>query len=76
LQSRGIEDFSYLGQLEKPPNRVRFKGDLGQSYQPKMHKVLIRDTQQNPQEIVRKTPPRKSQQTALTKKGGKSTTQP
>jgi hypothetical protein len=32
-QSRGIEDFSSLGQeleqLEKPPNQVRFKGDLG-----------------------------------------------
>jgi hypothetical protein len=32
-QSRGIEDFSSLGQelkqLEKPPNRVRFKGDFG-----------------------------------------------
>jgi hypothetical protein len=31
--SRGIEDFGFLGQeleqLEKPPNRVRFKGDLG-----------------------------------------------
>jgi hypothetical protein len=31
-QSRGIEDFGSLGQelkqLEKPPNRVRFKGDL------------------------------------------------
>jgi hypothetical protein len=32
-QSRGIEDFGSLGQelkqLGKPPNRVRFKGDLG-----------------------------------------------
>jgi hypothetical protein len=32
-QSRGIEDFGFLGQelelLEKTPNRVRFKGDLG-----------------------------------------------
>jgi hypothetical protein len=32
-QSRGIEDFGSLGQeiqqLEKPPNRVRFKGDFG-----------------------------------------------
>jgi hypothetical protein len=31
-QSRGIEDFGTLGheieQLEKPPNRVPFKGDL------------------------------------------------
>jgi hypothetical protein len=32
-QSRGIEEIASLGQelaqLEKPPNRVRFKGDLG-----------------------------------------------
>jgi hypothetical protein len=32
-QSRGIEEITSLGQelaqLEKPPNRVRFKGDLG-----------------------------------------------
>jgi hypothetical protein len=32
-QSRGIEEIVSLGQeldqLEKPPNRVRFKGDLG-----------------------------------------------
>jgi hypothetical protein len=32
-QSRGIEEIAPLGQelaqLEKPPNRVRFKGDLG-----------------------------------------------
>jgi hypothetical protein len=32
-QPRGIEDFGSLGQeleqLEKPPNLVRFKGDLG-----------------------------------------------
>jgi hypothetical protein len=32
-QSRGIENFGSLGQeleqLEKTPNRVRFKGDLG-----------------------------------------------
>jgi hypothetical protein len=31
-QSRGIKDFGSLGQeleqLEKPPNQVRFKGDL------------------------------------------------
>jgi hypothetical protein len=33
-QSRGIEKIvslgQNLGQLEKPPNRVRFKGDLGE----------------------------------------------
>jgi hypothetical protein len=76
-QSRGTEDFGSLGkeleQLKKPPNQVRFKGDLGQSHQNKRHKVLICDTQQNPQEIVLKTPPRKSQQRALkitTKKDG------
>jgi hypothetical protein len=32
-QSRGIEEIVFLGQqlaqLEKPPNRVRFKRDLG-----------------------------------------------
>jgi hypothetical protein len=32
-QSRGIKEIisvdQELGQLEKPPNRVRFKGDLG-----------------------------------------------
>jgi hypothetical protein len=32
-QSRGIEEITSLGQepaqLEKPPNRLRFKGDLG-----------------------------------------------
>jgi hypothetical protein len=32
-QARGIEDFGSLGQelehLEKPPNRVQFKGDFG-----------------------------------------------
>jgi hypothetical protein len=32
-KSRGIEEFvslgQELGQHEKPPNRVRFKGDLG-----------------------------------------------
>jgi hypothetical protein len=32
-QSKGIEEIISLGQeleqLEKPPNRVRFKGDLG-----------------------------------------------
>jgi hypothetical protein len=47
-QSRGIEEIvslgQGLGQLEKPPNRVRFKGDLGESHQPKRHKVLICDT--------------------------------
>jgi hypothetical protein len=49
-QSKGIADLGPLGQeleqLEKPPNRDRFKGFLGQGYQPKRHKVLIRDTQQ------------------------------
>jgi hypothetical protein len=81
--SRGIEDFGSLGQeleqLEKPPNRVQFKRDLGQSHQPKRHKVLIRDTQQYPQEIILKSPPRKSQQRApkiTTKDDEKSTTQP
>jgi hypothetical protein len=33
-QSRGIKEIvslgQGLGQLEKPPNRVRFKGDLGE----------------------------------------------
>jgi hypothetical protein len=51
----------------------------GQSHQPKRHKVLICDTQQNPKEIVHKTPPRKSQQKApkiTIKKDGKSITQP
>jgi hypothetical protein len=80
-QSRGIEEIASLGQElgqhEKQPNRVRFKGDLGgQSHQPKRQKVLIRDTQQNPQEIILKTPPRKAQQRApkiTTKKDGKST---
>jgi hypothetical protein len=51
----------------------------GQSHQPKRHKVLICYTQQNPQEIVLKTPPWKSQQRApkiTTKKDGKSTSQP
>jgi hypothetical protein len=82
-QRRGIEEIVSLGQelsqLEKTPNQVRFKGDFGQSHQPKSHKVLIRDTQQNPQEIVLKTLPRKSQQRApkiTTKKEGKSTSQP
>jgi hypothetical protein len=32
-QSRGIDEIASLGQelaqLEKPPNRVQFKGDLG-----------------------------------------------
>jgi hypothetical protein len=64
-QSRGIEEITSLGQeltqLEKPPNRVRFKRDLGQSHQPKRHKILIRDTHRKPQEIVLKTtPPTKS----------------
>jgi hypothetical protein len=73
-QSRGIEDFGSLEQeveqLKKPPNRVRFKGDLG---------AKSPATQQNPQENVLKTPPRKSQQRApkiTTKKDGKSNTQP
>jgi hypothetical protein len=46
-----------------------------QSHQPKRHKVLIRDTQQNPQEIILKTPPRKAQQRApkiTRKKDGKA----
>jgi hypothetical protein len=63
-QSRGIEEIASLGQelaqLEKPPNRVRFKRDLWASHQPKRHKNLIRDTHQKPQEIVLKTPPTKS----------------
>jgi hypothetical protein len=63
-QSRGIDEIASLGQelaqLEKSPNRVRFKGDLGQSHQPKRHKILIRDTHQRPQEIILKTPPTKS----------------
>jgi hypothetical protein len=49
-QSKGIADLGPLGQeleqLEKPPNRDRFKGVLGASHQPKRHKVPIRDTQQ------------------------------
>jgi hypothetical protein len=68
-----------LSQLEKPPNRVRFKGDLGAKSPAKGHKVLIRDTQQNPQEIILKTLPRKSQQRAskiTTKKDEKSTSRP
>jgi hypothetical protein len=60
-QSRGIEEIASLGQelakLEKPPNQVRFKRDLGQSHLPKRHKILIRDTHQKPQEIVLKTTP-------------------
>jgi hypothetical protein len=52
-QSRGIKEIASLGQelvqLEKPPNRVRFKGDLGQSHQPKRQEILIRDTHQRPQ---------------------------
>jgi hypothetical protein len=52
-----------LTQLEKPPNRVRFMGDLGESHQPKRHKILIHDTQQNPQEKhnkeLRKSPKRR-----------------
>jgi hypothetical protein len=51
----------------------------GQSHHPKRHKILIRDTQQNPQEIVLNTPPRKAQQRALkitTKKDGKNTSPP
>jgi hypothetical protein len=82
-QSREIEEIislgQELGQLEKPPNCVRIKGDLGQRHQPKRHKILIRDTQHNPQEIILKTLPRKAQQRALkitTKKDGKSTSQP
>jgi hypothetical protein len=82
-QSRGIEDFGSLWKelerLKKLPNRVRFKGNLGQSHQPKRHKVLICDAQQNPQEIIINTPLRKSQQTApeiTAKKDGKSNTQP
>jgi hypothetical protein len=38
-QSRGIEEIASLGQelvqLEKPPNRVRFKRDLGEKSPPK-----------------------------------------
>jgi hypothetical protein len=49
-KSKGIADLGPLGQeleqLEKPPDRDRFKGVVGQSHQPKRHKVLIRDTQQ------------------------------
>jgi hypothetical protein len=49
-QSKGIADLSPLGQeleqLKKPPNRDRIKGVLGQGHQPKRHKVLIHDTQQ------------------------------
>jgi hypothetical protein len=51
----------------------------GQSHQPKRHKVLICGTKKNPQEIILKTPPRKSQQRApkiTTKKDEKSITQP
>jgi ribosomal protein L29 len=63
-QSRGIDEIASLGQelaqLEKPPNRVRFKRDLGQSHQPKRHKILRRDTHQKLQEIILKTPRTKS----------------
>jgi hypothetical protein len=64
LQLRGIEEIASLGQelaqLEKPSNQDRFKRYLGQSHQPKRHKILIRNTHQKPQEIVLKTPPTKS----------------
>jgi hypothetical protein len=82
-QSRGIEEIATLGQelaqLEKPPNRVRFKRDLGQSHQPKRHKILIHDTHQKPKEIVLKTPPTQAQQRSLkitTKKDAKDISQP
>jgi hypothetical protein len=64
----------WTGQIESDSREI-----WGQSHQPKRRKLLIRDTQQNPQEIVLKTPPRKSQQRApknTTNKDGKSTTQP
>jgi hypothetical protein len=82
-QSRGIKEIVSLGQeltqLEKPPNRVRFKRDLGAKHEPKWHKILIRDTHQKPQEIVLKTPPTKAQQRApkiTTKKNEKGSSQP
>jgi hypothetical protein len=82
-QSRGIEDLGSLGQeleqLENHQIESDSKEIWGQSHQPKRHKDLIRDTQQNPQEIVLKTPPKKSQQRApkiTTKKDKKSNTQP
>jgi hypothetical protein len=83
-QSRGIEEIVSLGQeLEQLKKNHQIESNSreiwGQSHQPKRHEVLICDTQQNPQEIVLKTPPRKSQQRApkiTTKKDGKSNTQP
>jgi hypothetical protein len=77
-QSRGIEEIASLGQelaqLEKTPNRVRFKRDLGESHQPKRHKILIRDTHQKtprnrPQNSankeLRKSPQRRTGKTLL-----------
>jgi hypothetical protein len=82
-QSRGSEEIISLGQELEQLENHQIKSDSreiwGQSHQTKRHKVIIRDTQQNPQLIILKTPPRKSQQRAskiTTKKDGKSTTQP
>jgi hypothetical protein len=55
-QSRGIEDFGSLGQelgqLEKPPNRVRFKGDLGAK---SPAKKAIRSSYVTPNKIPKKS---------------------
>jgi hypothetical protein len=77
-QSRGVEAIASLGQelsqFEKPPNQVRFKRDLGQSHQPKRHKILIRDThKKNPRNCpqnsankeLRKSPQRRTGKTLL-----------
>jgi hypothetical protein len=79
-QSSGIEEIvknstnSKNHQIESDSREI-----WEQSHQPKRNKVLVRDTQQNPQEIVLKTPPRKAQQRApkiTTKKDRKSTSPP
>jgi hypothetical protein len=56
-QSKEIEDLGHLGheleQLENHQIKVDSREFLGQSHQPKRHKVLIRDTQQ---ESYKKSP--------------------
>jgi hypothetical protein len=68
-QSKGIADLGPLGQeleqLAKPPNEVDSREFLGQGHQPKRHKVLIRDTQQES--------PRKHPQNSAKKITSKST---
>jgi hypothetical protein len=79
-QSRGIKEIASLGQelaqLEKPPNRVRFKRDLGAKSPAK--EAQDPHTRHPPKNFKKSSSKHRQQRTQKinTKKDGKTTSQP